>query len=158
MKSTIDKVAEFHEMTGQPILNAPAIPSTQRWALRIRLIQEELNELAVAFDEGNLVEVADALTDLQYVLDGTYLECGMKDIKGPLFDEVQRSNMSKSCTKETITNELYNKRNEGIDCTWSERNGHYMIVRHYDGKILKPSTYSPADLASIVAGKVLAGA
>ncbi len=63
--------------------------------LRLQLIQEEVSELARALQNQNLVAALDALTDTQYVLDGTYLSLGLADLKLPAFREVQRSNMTK---------------------------------------------------------------
>lgn len=63
--------------------------------LRLQLLQEEVGELAEAFAEGDIVAVLDALTDIQYVLDGCYLACGLQGVKDAAFAEVQRSNMTK---------------------------------------------------------------
>jgi len=64
--------------------------------IRLQLIQEELCELAESFANEDVVESLDALTDLQYVIDGTYCALGMPDsLKEAAFDEVHRSNMSK---------------------------------------------------------------
>lgn len=63
--------------------------------IRLQLIQSELAELALGFSKNDVTECADALTDLQYVIDGTYLATGLAGIKDGLFLEVQRSNMSK---------------------------------------------------------------
>lgn len=64
--------------------------------IRLQLIQEELHELAQSFAEVDIVESLDALTDLQYVIDGTYCALGMDSkLKEAAFNEVHRSNMSK---------------------------------------------------------------
>lgn len=93
--NTTDYVWQFHKRFGLPTATEPQIPDMKRAMLRIHLIQEELAELAHAFAEGNLVKVLDALTDLQVVLDGTYIECGLDSLKKAAFMEVHRSNMSK---------------------------------------------------------------
>lgn len=62
---------------------------------RLQLIQEELAELAEALWERNLVKVLDALTDLTYVVDGSYLTFGMAHLKLAALAEVHRSNMTK---------------------------------------------------------------
>ena len=93
----LNSVAEFHKTFKHPILDKPQIPSKDRCELRVSLIQEELKELEEAIANNDLVEVADALCDIQYVLSGAILEFGMGDKFKALFDEVQRSNMSKTC-------------------------------------------------------------
>ena len=63
--------------------------------LRLQLIQEELSELARGLEHENIYEALDALTDIQYVLDGSYLSLGLHPLKLPAHREVQRSNMTK---------------------------------------------------------------
>ena len=94
---SLNQVAEFHKTFNAPVLKKPQIPSNQRCELRVSLLQEELDELSQAIKLGDIVEIADALTDLQYVLSGAVLEFGLGDKFVELFDEVQRSNMSKAC-------------------------------------------------------------
>jgi predicted HAD superfamily Cof-like phosphohydrolase len=94
---SLNQVAEFHRTFKHPILETPTIPSEERSRLRVALLAEELKELEVAILEKDIVEVADALCDLQYVLSGAVLEFGLGEKFRTLFDEVQRSNMSKAC-------------------------------------------------------------
>lgn len=63
--------------------------------MRLHLISEEVGELALAMSTKDYVSCLDALTDIQYVLDGTYLTLGMADVKHQAFEEVHSSNMSK---------------------------------------------------------------
>lgn len=86
-------VLEFHKAFNILVNNTPSILDRRTQRLRLDLIQEELNELEVALQEENLVEVADALADLLYVVYGTAISCGM-DID-PIFEAVHKSNMSK---------------------------------------------------------------
>ena len=71
--NSLNQVAEFHTTFKHPILESPVIPSKQRADLRISLLAEELKELQEAVENDDLVEVADALCDLQYVLAGVKL-------------------------------------------------------------------------------------
>lgn len=86
-------VREFHEAFGAPVADKPYLIPEDRSALRIKLIQEELDEFEVAVTKGDIVEIADALTDLLVVVHGSLVEYGFDD--EPLFQEVQDSNMSK---------------------------------------------------------------
>lgn len=92
--NTIDQVREWHDKFGVPNLSKPTLPK-DRVQLRLEILEEEVRELREAVETGDLIETIDALTDIQYVLDGTYLEFGMADIKDEAFARVQASNMSK---------------------------------------------------------------
>lgn len=94
-RTTLEQVKEFHETYGLPVKDAPDISDPKTNALRINLLAEELDELKEALAAGDVLEVLDALTDLQYVLDGAYLSFGLHGVKDAAFAEVQRSNMSK---------------------------------------------------------------
>ena len=150
--NSLNQVAEFHKLFNHPILNKPSIPDEKRCELRIELISEELKELQEAIENNDLVEISDALCDIQYVLSGAILEFGMGDKFVELFNEVQRSNMSKACgtleeAKETIE---YYKKEKNTDCFYEEKEGKYLIYRSSDRKTLKSIRYSPANLKSIL--------
>lgn len=143
----VASVKEFHELFDHPVLAAPAIPSEDRCALRVRLIQEELDELAEALRENDIVGVADALCDIQYVLAGAVLETGLSEKFSALFAEVHRSNMSKACNNEADANtsaEHYRK--TGVECYVKQKGEYFLIYRTSDNKTLKPLNYSPAKL------------
>src|ERR1700757_4557210 len=93
----LSDVAEFHRTFDHPIEKTPIIPNEKRCDLRVSLLSEELNELSKAITDKNIVEISDALCDLQYVLAGAILEFGLAEKFPELFGEVQRSNMSKAC-------------------------------------------------------------
>ena len=148
----LNQVAEFHKTFKHPIVNSPAIPTKDRCKLRVSLIQEELDELQEAIDNNDLVEVADALADIQYVLSGAVLEFGLGDKFVDLFNEVQRSNMSKACKNEDdakATLEHY-KQKDGTEGYYKEEDGKFLVFREGDHKTLKSIKYSPADLKTII--------
>ena len=66
--------------------------------------EEEVAELAAAIKQNDIVEIADALADIQYVLAGAVHEFGLGSSFANLFDEVQRSNMSKACADTKASN------------------------------------------------------
>src|SRR5688500_18271694 len=113
----LNLVADFHKTFKHPILENPTIPSEDRCKLRVALIAEELKELEVAILEKDIVEVADALCDIQYVLSGAILEFGLGEKFNALFEEVQRSNMSKACSSEEEARKTvdYNKQKDGTE-------------------------------------------
>lgn len=123
---TLSLVAEFHRAFNMPINPTPTVlldsdAEQQRAVLRFELLQEELDELRLAWVRGSKVGILDALTDLQYVLDGTYLEFGMGALKEVAFQDVHDSNMSKL----------------GEDG---------LPLKREDGKILKGPNYRPPQL------------
>lgn len=148
----LNDVAKFHETFSLPILETPIIPDIKRCELRISLLQEELNELKEAIATNDLVEVADALCDIQYVLSGAILEFGMGDSFKTMFDEVQRSNMSKTCKTmdEAIATQKHYKESKGTDSFIEEKDGEFLVYRSEDKKVLKSVKYSPADINSIL--------
>ncbi len=146
------QVAAFHKTFKHPIEPTPTIPSPDRCKLRVSLIAEELKELEEAIENNDLVEVADALCDIQYVLSGAILEFGLAEKFKHLFEEVQRSNMSKACrTKEEAeaTVKHYSE-NEQTPCYYKEVDGLFLVYREGDNKTLKSVAYSAADLKKIL--------
>ncbi len=142
-------VAKFHRTFGHPVLPEPAIPSADRCQLRINLLAEELKELEEGIKNGDIVEIADALCDLQYVLSGAVLEFGLGEKFKSLFDEVQRSNMSKTCkTVKEAEETMAHYQAQGVECFYEEAGGVYLVFRAGDRKTLKSIYYSPADLRS----------
>jgi len=91
--SNFNKVKTFMNTYGQEIKESPEFPDSKIVQLRIDLIQEELNELKEAINNNDIVEVADALTDILYVTYGAGHSFGV-DLDS-CFNEVQNSNMSK---------------------------------------------------------------
>ena len=91
--SNFSKVGIFMKTFGQEVKNKPSFSTDKINKLRIDLIKEELDELNEAMNNKNLLEVADALTDILYVTYGAGHAFGIDLDK--CFDEVQNSNMSK---------------------------------------------------------------
>ena len=149
---SLNQVAQFHKTFNHPILDSPQIPDKKRCDLRVELISEELKELAEAIKDNDIVEIADALCDIQYVLSGAVLEFGLGDKFKELFDEVQRSNMSKACesVEEAEATVKYYLEERDTECYYAEKDGKYLVFRKSDNKTIKSINYSPADLKSIL--------
>lgn len=96
MKNKIAAVQLFHETYKLGYQTAPtaSLPKEKN-ELRFNLMKEENEEYLEAAENGDLVEVADALGDMLYILCGTIIEHGMQDKIEEVFNEIQRSNMSK---------------------------------------------------------------
>ncbi len=149
---SLQLVSEFHTTFKHPILSKPQIPSEKRSCLRVSLLAEELKELEVAIQQKNIIEVADAFCDLQYVLSGAILEFGLGDKFKELFEEVQRSNMSKACKTEdeAIKTVEYYKMKDGTECHYVKEGAVWLVYRTADNKTIKSINYSPADLSKII--------
>lgn len=145
-------VAKFHEIVNAPVLDNEQIPSKERCELRISLLQEELNELKEAIENNDLVEVADALCDIQYVLSGAILEFGFANKFKALFDEVQRSNMSKACNslEEAEATVRYYEKRDATKSKIVKKDKTFIVLRIPDDKVLKSVNYSPANLKSMI--------
>jgi predicted HAD superfamily Cof-like phosphohydrolase len=124
MSKTLEQVKEFMVACEQPVRDKPQLINKKEAELRLMLIEEEVKELREAVETDNLVEIADAFADIRYVVDGGMHSFGIAPIFETLFDEVQRSNMTKVVNGKVIRNEA--------------------------GKIQKPEGYSKPDLKSIV--------
>ena len=118
-----EQVAMWMAKFGQKGPDSLSIPDEKTKMLRQRLIQEESAELFAAIDGNDLVGIADGIADLLYVVFGTATAYGIDAQK--VFDEVHRSNMTK---------------------LWPDGKPH----RDAHGKVIKPNTYSPPDLAPIL--------
>ena len=149
---SLNQTADFHRLFNHPILDKPTIPNKKRCDLRVELISEELKELIEAIKDGDIVEIADALCDIQYVLSGAVHEFGMSEKFVRMFNEVQRSNMSKACVslKEAEKTIEWYKKEKDTECFYEEKKGKYLIYRKSDGKTLKSINYYPANLKDIL--------
>jgi predicted HAD superfamily Cof-like phosphohydrolase len=148
----LNQVADFHRTFQHPVLQTPTIPAASRCALRVNLLSEELKELEEAIQAGDIIEIADALCDLQYVLAGAVHEFGLGERFVTLFNEVQRSNMSKACVsrEEAEATVAHYAKTKGEACYIKEVDGKFLVFRQQDNKTMKSINYSPADLAAIV--------
>ena len=121
--TNFELVEDFMEAMGQEVNAIPTWPEEDIQRLRLDLIEEELDELHYAIDNKDMVEIADALGDLLYVVYGAGHAFGI-DLD-ECFKEIHASNMSKL----------------GPDGK---------PIKREDGKVLKPDTFFPPDLKSIL--------
>ena len=96
MKKQIDSVKKFHETYKIGYSNSPlANLGSDKNSLRFNLMDEENKEYLEAANNNDMIEVADALGDMLYILCGTIIEHGMQNKIEEVFEEIQKSNMSK---------------------------------------------------------------
>jgi hypothetical protein len=114
-------------------------------------LAEEVKELEEAIKDHDLVEIADARCNIQYVLSGAILEFGLGEKFKILFDEVQRSNMSKACESEDVAKAtVTHYEAKGTPCFYEKEGDLFLVFREGDRKTLKSINYSPADLTGIL--------
>ncbi len=96
MKKQLNAVKDFHDTFGLSYNDSPTVGLEKKIIeLRFNLMKEENEEYIEAARKNDIIEVADALGDMLYILCGTIIEHGMSDIIEGVFDEIQKSNMSK---------------------------------------------------------------
>ena len=96
MKNKLSAVTTFHKAFGLGINNTPTTEIDESTMnLRFSLMDEENKEYLEAIQNKDMIEVADALGDMLYILCGTIITHGMQDVIDEVFEEIQRSNMSK---------------------------------------------------------------
>jgi len=126
VKEQLEKLIDFHRATQVHIEDRPTADlPLEITELRLSLLSEELEEYRQAVNSKDLIEVADALTDLLYVLLGTMVSHGLQEYGTELFDEVHKSNMSKFDA------------NSGP-------------IHRQDGKVLKPASFIPPNIEGIL--------
>jgi len=96
MKNKLSAVTVFHKAFGLGVNNTPTTDIDESTInLRFSLMDEENKEYLEAIKNNDMIEVADALGDMLYILCGTIITHGMQDVIDDVFEEIQRSNMSK---------------------------------------------------------------
>jgi len=146
----VSEVEEFNETFGKPNNYEPTIPAKKEWEFVYDFIQEELEEYREACENGDIVEVLDALCDIAYVSlgNGTMLH-GLKDKIWPAYQEVQGSNMSKACKteEEAILTVSKRSKEQGEACHFEKlKEGRYIVYRSRDKKVMKSINYYRPDL------------
>ena len=145
----IDEVQEFNEMMGKPNRYEPTIPEDFDWKFVYDFILEELEEYKEACQKGDIVGVLDALCDITYVsLGNGTLVHGLKGKIWEAYQEVQASNMSKSCETEEEAEETVKVRSEekGHPCHYKKVKDRYVVYRSSDNKVMKSINYFKPDL------------
>tara|TARA_B100001287_G_scaffold160170_1_gene134612 strand:- start:231 stop:623 length:393 start_codon:yes stop_codon:yes gene_type:complete len=126
IKNELNAVAKFHDAFGIESADSPSVNvPDQTIFLRYNLMKEENEEYLEAAQKNDLIEVADALGDMLYILCGTILSHGMQHKISEVFKEIQRSNMSKL----------------GPDGK---------PIYREDGKVLKGPNYFKPDIAAVL--------
>ena len=138
MEKQLAQVQDFNDLFGIKYKDSPELCSEKQMNARISYLEEEIAELKVAFANNDLVEVADALVDIQYFLAGAVLENGLQHVFVDLFDTVQEANMDKvPSTYEQALETSNDYLSKGIGTHIEELNGKFLVLRDGDNKVLK---------------------
>ena len=145
----VDEVQEFNDMMGKPNNYKPIIGEKKEWQFVYDFILEELEEYKEACKKGDIVGILDALCDITYVSlgNGTLLH-GLKGKIWKAYQEVQASNMSKSCATIEEAEETVKVRSEekGHPCHWEKIGDRYIVYRSSDRKVMKSINYFAPNL------------
>ena len=126
MKRKIECVEEFHEIYKlRNSKNPIGKIENEKEKLRFELMKEENEEYLEAAEKGNVIEIADALGDMLYILCGTIIEHGMQNVIEEVFEEIHKSNLSKL-----------------------DENG--KPIYREDGKVIKGPNYFPPNIEKIM--------
>ena len=140
----VSEVEEFNDLMNKPNNYAPTIPAESEWDFVYKFVLEELEEYKQACEEGNIVEVLDALCDIAYVSigNGAMLH-GLKDKIWPAYMEVQASNLSKACATQEEAQKTVEVRSkeQGEPCHYEQVNNKYVVYRSRDRKVMKSINY-----------------
>ena len=146
----VNEVEIFNATFGKPNNYAPTIPEKKETDFVYDFCIEEINEYREACENGDIVEILDALCDIAYVTlgNGVMLH-GLKDKIWPAYQEVQASNMSKSCKTEEEARQTVTLRAEeqGEECHFEKVGDRYVVYRTRDRKVMKSINYFRPDLS-----------
>jgi len=145
----VDEVQEFNDTFGKPNNYEPTIGEKKEWQFVYDFIQEELDEYKEACEKGDIVGILDALCDITYVsLGNGALLHGLKGKVWAAYQEVQASNMSKSCETQEIAEQTVKLRAEekGHPCHWEQVGDRYVVYRSSDKKVMKSINYFAPNL------------
>jgi predicted HAD superfamily Cof-like phosphohydrolase len=145
----VSEVETFNNTFGKPNNYSPIIPSEKEWQFVYNFILEELEEYKQACEEGNIVEVLDALCDITYVsLGNGVMLHGLKDKFLPAYQEVQASNMSKACKteQEAIETTTIRSEQQGEPCHYEKVGDVFVVYRTRDKKVMKSINYFKPNL------------
>ena len=144
----VDEVELFNATFGKPNFYQPTIPDKKITDFVVNFIREETEELHQAIEDKDIVEVLDAICDLLYVAVGNAtMAFGLKEKLLLAYEEVQASNMSKSCATEQEAIDTINARMvQHGTCHYRKIGDRYVVYRSSDDKVMKSINYFPPNL------------
>lgn len=151
MKTQLQKVGDFHDTFDVYSQTKPGLPKKKVRALRKRLLKEEHKEYTDGEKANDIVEIADALADQIYIINGTAVAYGIP--LDEIFDIVHESNMDKTCSSEQHAQDTvahYASLPEPVETHYKEKNGRWIIYRSADNKVLKRKGWTAPDFSHLL--------
>jgi len=144
----ISEVETFNKLFGKLNNKVPTIPEKIERDFIYNFILEELDEYKHAAEEGDIVEVLDAFCDIMYVLSAGIMAFGLKDKFLAAYNEVQASNLSKSCATEEEADATAKFRAAASQrpCHFEKRGDKFVVYRSEDRKVQKSLSYFAPNL------------
>jgi len=145
----VNEVEEFNRTFGKPNNYVPTIPEKKETDFVYDFCIEEITEYQEACQNGDIVEILDAICDIAYVtLGNATMLHGLKDKIWPAYQEVQASNMSKSCKteEEAIQTVSQRSKEQNSPCHYEKVGDYYVVYRTRDRKVMKSINYFRPDL------------
>ncbi len=144
----ITEVETFNKLFGKLNNYTPTIPEKMERDFIYNFILEELDEYKSAAEKGDIVEVLDAFCDIMYVLSAGIMAYGLKDKFVDAYNEVQESNLSKSCAteEEADATAKFRAAASGRPCHFEKRGDKYVVYRSEDRKVQKSLSYFAPNL------------
>ena len=141
----VDEVEEFNSTFKKPNNYEPTIPKEKKeWKFVYDFVLEELEEYRQACQNGDIVEILDALCDITYVsLGNGVMLHGLKDKIWPAYQEVQASNLSKSCStkEEAMETVTLRSKEQAEPCHYEQVEDRFVVYRTRDRKVMKSINY-----------------
>ena len=140
----VNEVEIFNRTFGKPNNYEPIIPEKKETDFVYDFCIEEINEYREACENGDIVEILDAICDIAYVtLGNATMLHGLKDKIWPAYQEVQASNMSKSCKtkEEAIQTVSQRSKEQNSPCHYEKVGDYYVVYRTKDKKVMKSINY-----------------
>ena len=140
----VNEVEIFNATFGKPNNYVPTIPEKKETDFVYDFCIEEITEYQEACENGDIVEILDAICDIAYVtLGNATMLHGLKDKIWPAYQEVQASNMSKSCETEEEAAQTVTQRAKEQDspCHFEKVGDYYVVYRTRDRKVMKSLNY-----------------
>ena len=145
----VNEVEDFNDAMGKPNNYEPTVGKEKEWKFVYNFILEELEEYKEACEKGDIVGILDALCDITYVsLGNGVLLHGLKGQIWKAYQEVQASNMSKSCEteQEAIDTVTVRSNEQKEECHYETVGDKYVVYRSRDRKVMKSINYFKPNL------------
>lgn len=151
MQFQLEQLDHFQRTFRSHFATSPTLVDKEVSTLRYNLLLEELNEYKEACENGDLVEVLDAIVDILFLTFGTAITHGMDGVLEEAWNRVVENNMSKEIKSlKLATDSVQFYQDKGVVVHIEPTDEGYLLIRDSDGKIMKPAGFQPVDLTDLI--------